>query len=384
MSKAVLKSRNLSKIYKDINGNTIHALDSVSFDLLQGEVLGIAGKNGAGKTTLLKIIAETTAPSSGHIEYSGNCISIIEVGTGFHPDLTGKENARLSAKLLGIKSEEFEKIYPKIEAFSELGHHINRPIKNYSNGMYLRLAFSIAFHLPIDILLLDEIIAVGDLFFQKKCIAKIAELKNAGAGILLVSHNPNLLKEFCDRCLLIEEGKLTAIGPSNQIIEQYMNLGEEISTENEQVPEILNSLEDDKFQFLDLQVSADKELPTALTFKLTLKKKTREGSFQAAFEIKDRDGNRLILDSYALKEDYQDPVQDAGIYSIRASLAPNVLGDGNYKLGLLFNKNKEFAFHQSELMNFKIEENKSSAHNLDCLLSTKLNWEVKRTDVVED
>lgn len=196
-------------------------LDSVSFDIFPGEFVGIMGRNGAGKSTLLKLISGIYSPSSGSITTRGSIAPLIELGAGFHPDLTGLENIFLNASILGFGKKEAEESIEKIIEFSELAEHITRPIKNYSSGMLVRLGFSIATHLSSPILLVDEVLAVGDMNFQKKCISKIEELHRSGRTIVLITHDPNAIRNHCQRCIVIDQKRKIFDGPAAEGVAVY-------------------------------------------------------------------------------------------------------------------------------------------------------------------
>jgi lipopolysaccharide transport system ATP-binding protein len=199
------------------------ALKDVSFEVRQGEVLGIIGKNGAGKSTLLKILARVTHPTAGRAEISGRVGSLIEVGTGFHPELTGRENIFLNGAILGMKRVEILQKFDAIVGFAEIDRFLDTPVKRYSSGMYMRLAFSIAAHLDPEILIVDEVLAVGDAAFQKKCLGKMEKVASEGRTVLFVSHNMPAVISLCNRALLLESGKLTAEGTPASIVQQYLD-----------------------------------------------------------------------------------------------------------------------------------------------------------------
>src|SRR5438552_2159457 len=184
------------------------ALRDVSFEVQQGEVVGIIGRNGAGKSTLLKVLSRITEPTSGRITIRGRVGSLLEVGTGFHPELTGRENLFLNGAILGMRRTEIIRKFDEIVAFAEIDKFIDTPVKHYSSGMYMRLAFSVAAHLQPEILLVDEVLAVGDAEFQKKCIGKMGEIAKEGRTVLFVSHNMNAIESLCDRALLLKHGQV--------------------------------------------------------------------------------------------------------------------------------------------------------------------------------
>ena len=198
------------------------ALKDVSFEVEQGEVIGIIGRNGAGKSTLLKILSRITRPTTGAIDIYGRIGSLLEVGTGFHPDLSGRENIYLNGAILGMKYSEIAVKFDEIVDFAEVEQALDMPIKHYSSGMYLRLAFAVAAHLDPEILILDEVLAVGDSAFQQKCLKKMKEISQAGRTVLFVSHNMSSIQQMCSRVLLIQSGKLREQGAASTITAQYL------------------------------------------------------------------------------------------------------------------------------------------------------------------
>lgn len=199
------------------------ALKDCSFEIEQGEVVGIIGRNGAGKSTLLKILSRITAPTEGIVELHGRVGSLLEVGTGFHPELTGRENIYLSGSILGMKRREIDAKLDDIVKFSEIEKFLDTPVKRYSSGMYVRLAFAVAAHLEPEILLVDEVLAVGDAAFQKKCLGKMADIADEGRTVLFVSHNMNAIEQLCSHCILIENGHIKERGSDvNRIIRSYL------------------------------------------------------------------------------------------------------------------------------------------------------------------
>ena len=198
------------------------ALRGLSFEIEPAQIVGIIGPNGAGKSTLLKILSRITEPTEGRVEIYGRVGSLLEVGTGFHPELTGRENVYLSGALLGMKAMEINRKLDEILAFSEIGRFADSPVKYYSTGMYVRLAFAVAAHFEPEILLVDEVLAVGDVGFQRKCLAKMEEVKEGGRTILLVSHNMAAITRLCERAILIADGAVQKDGPATEIASEYM------------------------------------------------------------------------------------------------------------------------------------------------------------------
>ncbi|MBN8702985.1 MAG: ABC transporter ATP-binding protein [Bacteroidetes bacterium] len=203
--------------------NLVWALKDVSFDVSQGEVVGIIGKNGAGKSTLLKILSRTTTPTTGTIKLKGRVASLLEVGTGFHPELSGRENIFLNGTIMGMTKREVAQKFDEIVDFAGVEKYIDTPVKRYSSGMYVRLAFAVAAHLEPEILIVDEVLAVGDVEFQKKCLGKMKDVSSAGRTVLFVSHNMPVLKALCTRSIMLEKGKIIKNGNTNEIVSYYLN-----------------------------------------------------------------------------------------------------------------------------------------------------------------
>jgi lipopolysaccharide transport system ATP-binding protein len=204
---------------------TIWALRDVNFEVTPGEVVGIIGRNGAGKSTLLKVLSRITEPTSGRVELYGRVGSLLEVGTGFHPELTGRENIFLNGVIMGMRREEIERKFDEIVAFSEVSKFLDTPVKRYSSGMYIRLAFAVAAHLEPEILIVDEVLAVGDTRFQRKCLDKMQDVNRLGRTVLFVSHNMAAVTRLCQRAILMDEGTVLVDGISSQVVSSYLGNG---------------------------------------------------------------------------------------------------------------------------------------------------------------
>jgi lipopolysaccharide transport system ATP-binding protein len=223
--------RTVSAPFRKLRGNGvasrefIWALKNVNLTVQPGEVVGLIGRNGAGKSTLLKILSRITEPTSGRVELYGRVASLLEVGTGFHHELTGRENIYLNGAILGMKRAEIKAKFDEIVAFSEIEKFIDTPVKHYSSGMYLRLAFAVAAHLDPEILLVDEVLAVGDARFQRKCLDKMDDVRQAGRTVLFVSHNMPAVTRLCPRTILLESGTVIFDGPSHETVSKYLGSG---------------------------------------------------------------------------------------------------------------------------------------------------------------
>ena len=218
---AMLKGWMHPKQRDELGEGEFWALKNVSFEVAKGEMLGIIGRNGAGKSTTLKLLSGITKQTKGEIRLEGRLAALIEVGAGFHPDLTGRENVYLNGTILGLKRQEIKALFDRIVAFAEIEPFIDTPVKRYSSGMYVRLGFAIAAYVDPDVLLIDEVLAVGDMAFQQKCMQRIHELKRAGKTMIFISHNLNAIQRICDRALLLTAGEVTARGHVAEVIRVY-------------------------------------------------------------------------------------------------------------------------------------------------------------------
>ena len=213
------------------NDETLWALRHVSFEVPRGKVLGIIGKNGAGKSTLLKILSRVTEPTEGYAEIRGRVGSLLEVGTGFHPELTGRENIYLNGAILGMRREEIDRKFDEIVEFSEIGRFLDTPVKRYSSGMYVRLAFAVAAHLEPEILVVDEVLAVGDAAFQRKCIGRMSDVAQGGRTVLFVSHNMSAILNLTEEAIVLEKGQVAFRGPTPEAVDLYLSAAMERSGE---------------------------------------------------------------------------------------------------------------------------------------------------------
>jgi lipopolysaccharide transport system ATP-binding protein len=224
------KTKDLVQGKPILQGDTLEdvwALKDVSFEIRRGEAVGIIGRNGAGKSTLLKVLSRITEPSAGRVTIKGRVASLLEVGTGFHPELTGRENIYLNGAILGMHRAEIKRKFDEIVAFAEIEKFLDTPVKRYSSGMYVRLAFAVAAHLEPEILLVDEVLAVGDASFQKKCLGKMGEVAKTGRTVLFVSHNMQAIRQLCQRTILLEQGRLAMEGLPSDVVARYL-LGSDI------------------------------------------------------------------------------------------------------------------------------------------------------------
>lgn len=223
----------LSKFKNDDAQDVIWAIKDISFEVNNGEILGIIGKNGAGKSTLLKILSRIVEPTIGQATVNGRVASLLEIGTGFHQELSGRENIYLNGTILGMKKREINKNFDDIVEFSEVGKFIDTPVKRYSSGMYVRLAFAVAAHLNPEVLIIDEVLAVGDVAFQKKCLGKMSETAKSGRTVIFVSHNMHTIQSLCTRTILLDGGKIIKDGNTHEVVSSYLKPLQEHTIEGE-------------------------------------------------------------------------------------------------------------------------------------------------------
>jgi lipopolysaccharide transport system ATP-binding protein len=392
---AILTANSLSKEFQK-DGKVLHALENVSFELCKGEVLGVIGRNGAGKSTLLKVLSRITGPSSGEVTYEGQLTSIIDIGTGFHADLTGEDNIYLSALLLGYSKKEIKGLYDNIVEFSGLHDFMQMPVKHYSSGMYLRLAFSIAFHSKISILLLDEVIAVGDTDFRRKCYSKIKELKARGTAIILVSHHLELVVEQCDRCLLLDDGKILSEGSPLEVVDQYYalidsNEGAKIRSEikKESIAEDLSLISDfplqvEHFQIdnLNIEHAGKDKLTTAsvLNLHFNCTKLLDEGSFEIGLYLVNMNGIRVLLDSPAFRNDYKTDDIPKGNYLVEVTVPADLLSAGVYRVGVMMSVNRKLVKDFDSIAKFRIypdDTDFAETRGMGSVIRPKLVWSIK-------
>jgi lipopolysaccharide transport system ATP-binding protein len=245
-----------------LNEDQFWALRDVSFEVKRGEVIGVIGRNGAGKSTLLKVLSRITEPTEGHAEIHGRVGSLLEVGTGFHPELTGRENVYLNGAILGMKRVEIGRKFDEIVAFAEVEKFIDTPVKHYSSGMQMRLAFAVAAHLEPEILLVDEVLAVGDAAFQKKCLGKMGEVSQQGRTILFVSHNMTALQSLCEKAIWLDGGRVAEVGDSKSVVAHYLQTNAESVLEREW-PDPATAPGNDKVRLHRFSISPDTVEPVS-------------------------------------------------------------------------------------------------------------------------
>ncbi len=368
------------------------ALKDVSFKIEKGDVVGIIGRNGAGKSTLLKILSQITWPTEGEVILRGRVGSLLEVGTGFHPELSGRENIYLNGAILGMKKKEIDAKFEEIVKFAEIDKFLDTPVKRYSSGMYVRLAFAVAAHMDPEILLVDEVLAVGDAQFQKKCLGKMKDVSEGGRTVLFVSHNMGAIAQLCTKCILLEKGRITSMGNTQKVIDTYLsNQSNKVNTVVDLTNPILrkNSLENSLFKWTEAKIVNSKGLATSsiefmepfdLVITGVLEQKVEE--LHVAFDLKSGMGvllfNSIIADT-DLTRNY-----NPGTISFNIKFDPNLLGPGLYTIGISA-KEQGIIDWIPEAITFNVEQassqnNKSVRPTYDGLIVYPCKWSVQHSN----
>jgi len=316
------------------------ALKDIDFQIQEGEVLGIVGRNGAGKSTLLKILSRVTLPSKGQIKVKGRIASLLEVGTGFHPELTGRENIYLNGAILGMRKQEIRSKFDEIVEFSGVARYIDTPVKRYSSGMYVRLAFAVAAHLESEILIVDEVLAVGDVEFQRKCLGKMGDLSRSGRTVLFVSHNLTAVQELCTKAIMLKNGQLVQTGEVAEIIKSYQsNLSSSdfkvlFPTGNEKIIlkrfSLVSSGENQHV------INCDTRIDFFIDFENLVEGKTQD----CTVELKMMDGSIVFHQAFEFAPSRN---SKKGNYFIKGSIPEKLLNSGFYSFKLIFGENRQYS-----------------------------------------
>jgi lipopolysaccharide transport system ATP-binding protein len=313
------------------DGETLWALKDVSFKVQQGEVLGIIGRNGAGKSTLLKILSRVTAPTSGKIKVKGRVASLLEVGTGFHPELTGRENIYLNGAILGMSRKEIDRKFDEIVDFAEVEKFIDTPVKRYSSGMYVRLAFAVAAHLDPEILVVDEVLAVGDAEFQKKCLGKMSDIAEGGRTVLFVSHNMGAVASLCGHGLLLKEGIVVQNAAIDDVIQQYM------FAKDHYTKQFFRPRKDcsNRIQIKDVNIRSPKKFLDPFTVEISLSVKEKVEKFSIEWFIRNSNGIRVASGLSALYDHHWFVPGQQGDCEVKSILSEWVYPGGQYYLSVM-------------------------------------------------
>ncbi|HVB19870.1 MAG TPA: ABC transporter ATP-binding protein [Candidatus Paceibacterota bacterium] len=330
------------------------ALKDVSFDVMPGEVVGIIGANGAGKSTLLKILTGITPPTEGEIKMGGRVASLLEVGTGFHPELTGRENIFLNGAILGMTRKEIARKFDEIVEFSGIGKFLDTPVKRYSSGMYVRLAFSVAAHMEPDILLVDEVLAVGDAEFQKKCLGKMEEVTGkAGRTILFISHNMAAIQRLCHKTVLLEKGKIKMFGKTEDVINAYLNDGQVNAIINYVInPE--KEAQISKITILNKENEPHAKIPIGDPFSIQINYEIMRPTPHALLSVMFYAGDDLLLLSSESDKDAHLFDYAPGKYTTTVSIPPFLFNVGMHFFDVRFHRPELELIDHKQNINFEI------------------------------
>jgi len=364
-----------------VQNGSFKALDNVSFEVKQGDVLGIIGRNGAGKSTLLKIISRVTAPSSGEIKIKGRVASLLEVGTGFHPELTGRENIFLNGAILGMTKKEIQRKLDEIVDFAEIENFIDTPVKRYSSGMYVRLAFAIAAHLEPEILILDEVLSVGDAQFQKKCMGKMDGISKEGRTVLFVSHNMQAIQTLCNRAVWINSGSIEQDGIVFSVVSTYLNKGFANIVEQHWPDEEAPGNENIRLKSVRLISGNDGLAPitvkTSFKIKFVFELLLPKAFFFLGIHLLTAMGERVFVTA-SLPKDIQQ-----GVYKYTCNIPGNLLNNGRYTIDTYFAKDSNVVLYRGEnLLMFEVieaeREEGSFLGELPGAVRPKLKWDAEQ------
>ena len=366
---------------KQITGDRFWALQDINLEIKQGEVLGIIGNNGAGKSTLLKILSRVTAPSKGNIKIKGHIASLLEVGTGFHPELTGRENIYLNGAILGMSRQEVKCKFDEIVDFSGIEPFIDTPVKRYSSGMYVRLAFAVAAHLEPEILIIDEVLAVGDADFQKKCLGKMGAVAHEGRTVLFVSHNMGAVSKLCNKGVFLEDGTVKEYGDAEDIIKRYLCGSSDNISRKTWGPEIAPGNNDIKLNSIEIIVDNNhtNSIFTGQKFAIQIAVDVHKeyAEFGIQIVIRNSLGQSVIHSSSIVSIEKN---INAGSWIYQVEIAANLLREGEYFISIRADiPNKEWIFFIDNVLRFSLV---SKSTNIS-IYSSKLWTGVLSPEVVK-
>ena len=363
LRQSLINSFNRFILRKPNNIESFWAVKDISFELEEGKALGIIGKNGAGKSTLLKLLSKITYPTKGEILLKGRVTSLLEVGTGFHPELTGYENIFLNGTILGMSRNEIKNKFDAIVDFSGVEKFLYTPVKRYSSGMYVRLAFAVAAYLEPEILIIDEVLAVGDAEFQKKCLGKMNDVAKSGRTVVFVSHNMEAIKNLCDVGLFLEKGSVKNFGDINTIVSNYIS--DQSGNLKTKRINIKNEISNDSIKLLEASITSESnsniyysnnDLILKFKFKNYVKEKF---NYDIAFHLYDQVGNFIVMSSSAKSN--ENFFADGEIYG-QCIIPKNLLHEGTYTIHKLhFAKNKgHILFEATDVITFEVSSPKTN------------------------
>ena len=368
--------------------DTFWAIRDISFSAKAGEVVGIVGRNGAGKSTLLKILSRITEPTSGRAILRGRLASLLEVGTGFHPDLTGRENVFLNGTILGMKRWEIAAKFDEIIAFAEIEQFIDTPVKHYSSGMFVRLAFAVAAHLEPEILFIDEVLAVGDAGFQKKCLGKMGEVANKhGRTVFFVSHNMGAVRALCEHAILIENGQVTMDGQPAEIISRYLastvpdEIAGELDWSNRSDAPTCDDVEYTRLRLLDrngtVRTTFEADQPISIEINYRVKRRLRGVRFDVAFTTQEGEVAFVATD-----HQFQNDIHEPGLYQTKCIVPGGLLNRRGYAVGVQSDiPGERFLIHMRNFLSLVISgvgnQSSSFPEPWPGVVCPRIHWEVR-------
>jgi lipopolysaccharide transport system ATP-binding protein len=365
----------------------VWALRDINFEVKQGEVLGIIGRNGAGKSTLLKILSRTTSPTTGSIKIRGRVASLLEVGTGFHPELSGRENIFLNGAILGMTRQEIKAKFDEIVDFAGVERYIDTPVKRYSSGMYVRLAFGVAAHLEPEILIVDEVLAVGDAEFQKKALGKMKDVSGKeGRTVLFVSHNMAAISNLCENIILLSNGTKFFQGNMLEGLSIYRNIDADLDTED--ILCRIQKINDDTFEFLNFQILQDGKPAESyasgkeIQFRFQYKIKKRTLGMRVGLDLLDEKTETILFRSFHDDEEEEMSYTEEGIYVSEMTIEKNFLNAGSYIISFSIGvHNVKWITHEKVKIQLNIANlyglNKMYSDSRPGLIMPRLKWETE-------
>jgi lipopolysaccharide transport system ATP-binding protein len=342
------------------NRSSFNALEDITFDVKAGETVGFIGKNGAGKSTLLKILSRVATPTRGSVHIRGRVSSLLEVGTGFHPELTGRENVYLNGAILGMTKNEIRRKFDEIVAFAEIAEFIDTPVKRYSSGMYVRLAFAVAAHLEPEILIVDEVLAVGDYDFQRKCLGKMKDVRTEGRTVLFVSHNMTAVNNLCARSILLEKGKIMADGPSADVTRTYLRMSQTRTQSRWQFAGPADGSKRAYFReafILDANCKSREAYELTQDFQIGLRYRLTEPirGLTVGLQIISEENNETLISLTDSELDRSRlETREAGDYVANVRVPAHILNTGTYSLYAGLSKGRQEIYDVVEGLTFRI------------------------------
>src|SRR5579871_6331508 len=371
------------------NGTIFKALEDITFEVRAGETVGIIGKNGAGKSTLLKILSRVATPNEGRVRIRGRVSSLLEVGTGFHPELTGRENVYLNGAILGMSKNEIRRKFDEIVAFAEIAEFIDTPVKRYSSGMYVRLAFAVAAHLEPEILIVDEVLAVGDYEFQRKCLGKMKDVRTDGRTVLFVSHNMTAVNNLCARSILLEKGRVLADGPTADVTRTYLGMSQMRTHSHWRFADPSNGSKRAYFReafILDADNESREAYELTQDFQIGLRYRLTEPirGLTVGLQIISEENNETLISLTDSELDRSRlETREAGDYVANVRVPAHILNTGTYSLYAGLSKGRQEIYDVVEGLNFRIVDSVGIVMFIGfdrkgSLLSLQLPWRLEK------